>query len=162
MNRFLDLIDQTPPIPGRGPGHFDFSNPDRLFPAVVAESHLRLWKPGDPIPAHGLRLLFGTATWSGYDMHLLDVIDKTLSEQGGDAPIVEVFNAGNLTTVEEFEKYIPGLEAHHTPVLGIWQGGRLIERQFGYHAADRLARMFGTSADEIVDYVRSRIAARAG
>jgi|SRR4051812_24058167 hypothetical protein len=161
MNRFLDLIDQTPPIPGQGPGHFDFSNPDRLFPAAVSESRLRLWKPGDPIPARGLRLLFGTATWSGYDMHLLDVIDQALAEKAHDAPTVEVFNAGNLTSVEDFEKYIPGLEAHHTPVLGIWQDGRLVERQYGYHAGDRLARMFGTSADAIVEFVRRLQAARA-
>jgi hypothetical protein len=106
-------------------------------------------------------MLFGTATWSGYDMHLLDVIDQALADRGGDLPMVEVFNAGILTTIDDFEKYIPGLEAHHTPVLGIWEDGRLVERQFGYHAGDRIARMFGTTADEVVAFVRSRIAARA-
>src|SRR4051794_21239469 len=158
MNRFLDLTHDTPRL---GPGQFDFSHRDRRFPMVVAESHLRLWMPGDPIPSRGMRILFGPTTWSEYDTHLLDVIDRALAEQGDDAPVVEVFNAGDLTTVEEFERYIPGLEAHHTPVLGIWQDGRLVQRQFGYHASDRIARMFGTTADEIVDYVRSRITARA-
>jgi hypothetical protein len=158
MNHFLELTHDTPRL---GPGQFDVANRDRQFPAVVEESNFRLWKPGDPIPARGTWTLFGVAMWSQYDMHLLDVINQALAEQGDNVPNVEVFNAGILTSTEEFERYIPRLEAHHTPVLGIWQDGRLVERQFGYHASDRLARMFGTSADEIVDYVRNRIAARA-
>jgi len=158
MNRFLELMHD---IPRLGPAQFDFSRRELRFPAVVAESHLRLWKPGEPIPDRGARILFGTATWSGYDMHLLDILDQALAEQSDDAPTIEVFNAGILTAIQDFERYIPGLEAHHTPVLGIWKDGRLVERQFGYHAADRLARMFGTTADEIVDFVRNRIAARA-
>jgi hypothetical protein len=158
MNRFLDLTHDTPRL---GPGEFDFSHRELRFPAVVAESNLRLWKPGEPIPNRGTRLLFGTATWSGYDTHLLDVIDQALADRDDDQPIVQVFNAGILTTFEDFEKFIPGLEAHHTPVLGIWQDGKLVERQFGYHASDRIARMFGTSADEIVEFVRNRVTARS-
>jgi hypothetical protein len=154
MSRFLDLADRP----------HDAANPyaiDHDFPAAVADSHLRLWKPGDPIPRHGTWILFGVAMWSQYDLHLLDVIDGAIAERSDDVPTVAVFNAGILADVREFESYIPGLEAHHTPVLGIWQDGQLVERKYGYHAHDRVARMFGTSADEVVDYVRGRMAARA-
>jgi hypothetical protein len=154
MSRFLDLSDR--PHDAAAPYAVDHD-----FPAAVAESHLRLWKPGDPIPDRGTRVLFGVAMWSQYDLHLLDVINQALAERDDNDLTVDVFNAGILTTLEDFENYIPGLEAHHTPVLGIWQDGKLIERQFGYHASDRIARMFGASADEIVEFVRNRITARS-
>jgi hypothetical protein len=161
MSRFLDLMDQTPPIPGKGPGHFDFSNPDRLFPAVVGESPFRLWKPGDPIARQGTRILIGVATWSGYDMQLLDMLEEALS-RAKDAPLVEVFNAGILTSAEAFEDYIPGLPPPmQMPVVGVWQDGVLTERAEGYFARDLVARMFGSSSDAVVAALDQAWAARA-
>jgi hypothetical protein len=158
MSRFLDLTDQTPEL---GPGRFDFHEPDRLFPAAVAASHLHLWKPGDPIPDRGTRILIGAATWSGYEMHLLDVIDDALTTMSGGAPRVDVFNAGALTSPEAFAQYTPGLDWFQTPVVGVWRDGRLVERKSGYDATEFVARMFGSSAGEIVDYVRKQQSAGA-
>lgn len=158
MNRFLDLMDQTPEL---GPGRFDFHQPDRLFPAAVAESQLHLWQPGDPIPDRGTWILIGTATWSGYDMHLLDVIDDALSRANGDAPRVDVFNGGVLTSQEAFTDYIPGLgEIGQLPVAGVWRDGRLTEKASGYFACQLVAPMFGSSADGIVNFIRDRTAER--
>src|SRR5437763_13752060 len=93
MSRFLDLTDRP----------HDAADPyaiDREFPATVADSHLRMRKPGDPIASRGIWALFGVAMWSQYDMHLLDVINQAVVEQGDDAPTVEIFNAGILMTAE--------------------------------------------------------------
>jgi hypothetical protein len=155
MSRFLDLNKHTPKI---ADGVFDFSARELLFPATVAASRLRLWAPGNPIPDKGTRILLGTATWSGYDMHLLDVIDEALRKMNGKAPLVEVFNAGILTSQDAFEHYIPGIgEVLQMPVVGVWHDGRLVERASGYAARDLAARMFGFSSDQIVDFIRSRI-----
>jgi hypothetical protein len=144
-------MDQTPAIPELGPGHFDFTNPDRLFPATVAESRLHLWNPGDPVAHLGTRILIGVATWSGYDMRLLDVIDEALEKTNGNTPLVEVFNAGSLTSQEAFQDYIPGIgEVVQVPVVGIWHDGRIVERASGYAARDLVARMSGSSSDGVV------------
>jgi len=153
MSRFLDLTDHSPEIRS---GRFDVSAPDRLFPVAVAASRLHLWTPGDSIADRGTRLLLGVATWSGYEMHLLDVIDHALSQARGEGPIIDVFNFGTLTSPEALEQYIPGLNWFQTPVVGVWRDGRLVERKSGYDAAEFVARMFGSSADKIVDYVRGQ------
>jgi hypothetical protein len=161
MSRFLDLMHQTPPIPEKGPGCFDFSNPDRLFPAAVGESPFRLWKPGDPIARQGTRILIGVATWSGYDMQLLDMLEEALS-RATDVPLVEVFNAGILTSMDEFYKYILEVpDVFHTPAVGVWRDGVLTERAAGYAARDLVARMFGFSSDAVVAAVDQAQAARA-
>jgi hypothetical protein len=156
MSRFLDLNEHTPKI---ADGVFDFSARELLFPATVAASRLRLWSPGDPIPDTGTRILIGTATWSGYDMRLLDVIDEALGHMNGRAPVVEVFNAGSLTRQEAFDDYIPSIgEVLQMPVVGVWQDGRLVEQASGYAARELVARMFGSTSDEIVEFIRrSRI-----
>lgn len=154
MNRFLDLMEQTPEL---GPGRFDFENPDRLFPATVAESRLHLWKPGDPVLGDGMRILIGAATWSGYDMHLLDVIDEALGRMNGNVPRVDVFNAGVLTSLDDFADYIPGLgEIGQLPVAGIWRDGRLTDKASGYFACKLVAPVVGSTADEIVAFIQHR------
>jgi hypothetical protein len=135
---------------------------DRAFDMAAAQSHLRSWKPGAPITDRGTRVLVGVATWSGYDMRLLDVIDEALGRQDGEAPRVEVFNASYLPNQDVFEQYIPGLPpVFHTPVVGVWRDGILQERAEGYNARELVARMFGSSSDEIVDFIDRYQAARA-
>ena len=160
MSRFLDLTDYAPELT---PGHFDFSAREHLFPSVVADSSFRLWKTGDPIRNRGVRILLGVAVWSGYDTHLLDVIEKALASMNGEVPVVEVFNAGILTSQEAFADYIPQLgEVMQMPVVGVWRNGELAERASGYEARELVARMFRSSSDEIVNFVRNRHRVPAG
>jgi hypothetical protein len=155
MSRFLELNDYTPKIPDGMP---DFSARELRFPATVAASRLRLWKPGDPIPNRGTRLLVGAAVWSRYDMLLLDLIDDALRIRNGDTPHVDVFNAGILTSQEAIEDYIPGIgEVLQMPAVGVWHDGRLVKSASGYEGRDLAAQMFGSSSDDIVDQIRSRI-----
>jgi hypothetical protein len=154
MSRFLDLTH-------RPHNAADPHAADRLLPSFVQLSPFRLWEPGDPIPQDGNFILLGVATWSGYDMQLLDTLQEAMSRPG-DYPVVALFNAGILTSMDEFYKYIPGVpEVFHTPVVGIWRDGVLIERAEGYDARDLVARMFGSNSDAVVAAVDRARAARA-
>ncbi|HJT76734.1 MAG TPA: hypothetical protein VJ739_05985 [Gemmataceae bacterium] len=129
---------------------------EREFPAAVAGSSLRLWRPGDPLSDHGTRILIGIATWSGYDMRLLDVVEEGMAR--GSAPAVAVFNTSDCRTQDDFNKYVPGLGAvYQTPVVGIWQDGRLEWSGQGAEARERVARLFGSGPDEIGKYVGDRM-----
>jgi hypothetical protein len=155
MSRFLELNDYTPKVSDGMP---DFAARELRFPATVAASRLRLWEPGDPIPNRGTRVLVGAAVWSRYDMLLLDLIDEALRNWNAGAPHVDVFNAGILTSQKAIEDYIPGIgEVLQMPAVGLWHDGRLVKSASGYEGRDLVAQMFGSSSDEIVDQVRSRI-----
>ena len=87
-------------------------------------------------------------------MRLLDVIDEALARMGTDAPLIEVFDASYLPSQEAYRDYIPGLPmVFHTPVAGVSHDGVLRERAEGYDARELVARMFGSSSDEIVEFV---------
>jgi hypothetical protein len=157
MTRFFEMFaDDGDDESGNG------VDPGRAFKVAVGKSHLRLWKPGDPIADLGLRVLVGTATWSGYDMRLLDVIDQVIPSLGDAAPLVEVFDASYLPSQEAFQEYIPGLPmVFHTPAVGVWRDGVLHERSEGFDARETVARLVGSSSDEIVEFVRNFRTARA-
>lgn len=154
MNRFLALTDWVPEKAGGEP---DFNAREQLFPEVVSVSHLRLWRPRDPICTTGVRILLGVAVWSGYDMHLLDVVEDALAHSSGPVPCVDVFNVSAATSPDGFTAYIPGLTTPgQPPLVGVWHDGVLTDRASGYFASDLVAKMFGSSADEIVAFVRNR------
>jgi hypothetical protein len=136
---------------------------DREFPSLVASSPFHLWRPGEPVPEQGIRLLIGVATWSGYDMRLLDVIaEATSRRQASGFPVVEVFNTADCRQPRDFTRYIPKLgSVSQTPVVGVWRDGQLEWSGQGYEARDRAARLFGSGSAEIVEYVRDWIKARS-
>jgi hypothetical protein len=154
MRRFLDLTH-------RPHNAADPHEADRLLPTFVQDSPFRMWKPGDRIPQHGIFVLLGVATWSGYDMQLLDTLQEAMSRPGK-LPDVALFNAGILTSMDEFHQYVPGVpDVFHTPAVGVWRDGVLTERAEGYDARDLVARMFGSSSDAVVAAVDRARAARA-
>jgi hypothetical protein len=127
---------------------------DQLFPLAVRDSNLRLWRPGDPIPSRGTRLLVGIATWSGYDLRLLDVLDELVAQHRANKLVIEVFNTAGLLP-EELNSYIPGLSSpHHTPFVGVWIDGALQQKASGYEGRKIAAQLLGFDADEIVAFVR--------
>src|SRR5688572_7885146 len=71
-------------------------NRSERFPSVVREHPiLHLWHPGQSFPTDQPRLLIGVATWSGYDMLLLDLIasERLLSDRPNDTTVrVDVFD----------------------------------------------------------------------
>jgi hypothetical protein len=154
MSRFLSLTHR-PHLPD------DPYEADRLLPAFVKNSPFQFWQPGDPVPQRGVFVLLGVATWSGYDMQLLDILEEAMATPG-DYPTVAVFNAGILTSMEAFYDYIPGVpDVFHTPAVGVWHDGVLTENAEGYLARDLVARMFGSTSDAVVAALDRAQAARA-
>lgn len=135
---------------------------DRQFPGLIASSPFRLWHPNDPISEHGPRYLIGVATWSGYDMRLLDVIAEVLSRNPVDPPAIDVFNTSDCSQQQDFDHYISGLSAVlHTPVLGFWNNGQLAYSAQGQAAREFLAGTFDFRSAEIVAFVQDWTEAQA-
>lgn len=135
---------------------------DDWFAVSVLRSPLHLWRPGEPVEQRGVRLLLGVATWSGYDMRLLDVVEEALVRDSSTAPTVDVFNTQDCQRPGAFRRYIPGLrKVFQMPVAGIWREGALDWSGQGYEAREQVARMFGSSSAEIVTYVQSWLERRS-
>lgn len=144
MNTFHDLFR----LPTRPPSTANFLDRRReLFPGFVERSpRLHLWSPDQLIPDRGPRLLIGAATWSGYDLNLLDLIEE--------APVVgirvDVFDVDSLTNEDDFQRYIPGLvHAFQTPFVGYWVDGRLVESATGFHGRQLVVRVCGLPTWEV-------------
>lgn len=112
------------------------------FPEFMDSSELRLWRPGQPVLTNGRRLLIGVATYSVYDLKLLDIVHAHLTSQkpfAGDAPIsadepltIDVFDILDCQTQSDFERYIPGIgPISQSPVVGLWVDGELQEKAIG-------------------------------
>ena len=94
-----------------------------------------VWTPGESFPTTGARVLVGIATWSLYDLDLLDALD---SRSFGD-DTVHVFDMDSCKTMSDFENYIPGIgNVFQPPVVGYWQDGRLLYREQGAAARNWL------------------------
>lgn len=144
MTTFYDLSQaltssaQPDGSPGSGQKNLD----DR-FPSAVSTSPFRLWSPGNTISARGKRLLIGVATWSAYDMKLLDAVSQALPGLPA-GPTVEVFNVANCSSPEAFDRYVPGIgSVFHTPVVGLWSDGQLVDKATGRAGRELVARVSG-------------------
>jgi hypothetical protein len=88
-----------------------------------------LWGREEAVPATGSFLLVGVATWSGYDMKLLDLLEQT--PDGPD--VIGVFDTNDCRSAEDYEARIPGIGMpYQTPVVGVWQDGELRASGSGY------------------------------
>ncbi len=144
MNLFFDCFA----------AHADGAGADHLFPSIVERSPFQLWRPGDSIPRHAVRLLIGAAPSSAYDMRLLDIVMEALARAPSAAPAVDVFNTADCQRPEDLRRYIPTLRAASpTPVAGIWFGGQLTWYGQGPTVRDQITRMFGATSEQVVDYV---------
>jgi hypothetical protein len=147
MNTFHDLFRQPTRRVG---GTFPPDRRGELFPGFVARSpKLRLFT-GQPDAASVTRLLIGVATWSGYDMNLLDLIE----EAPDNGVRVEVFDVDSVST-EERSRLVPGVPLLQTPFVACWRGGELVESAEGFAGRGLVARVCGLSTAEIDDRLRS-------
>lgn len=145
MNTFHDLFRQpTRPIGGTSPR-------DRrrdLLPGFVERSpKLHLWAADQTALAHGSRLLIGVATWSGYDMNLLDLIEEA-PESG---VRVEVLDVDAFTSVDDLSRLFPGTTFLQTPFVGHWVDGELVETASGFHARQLVTRVCGLNPVEVAE-----------
>jgi hypothetical protein len=150
MTTFHDL-SQTLMSSGQPEGSLGFSQKtlDDRFPSVVSTSAFRLWSPGNPIAAKGKRLLIGVATWSAYDMKLLDAVSEVLQRASVDLT-VDVFNVADCPSPEAFEEYVPGIgRVFQTPVVGLWSEGQLVDKATGRVGRELVARVSGLDSREL-------------
>jgi hypothetical protein len=136
---------------------------DRQFPGLVASSPLHLWRPDDPILfKNSFRTLIGVATWSGYDMRLLDVIAEAIRRESVDPPVVDVFNTADCPHTESFARYVPGLhEVSQTPIVGFFRQVEPFSTFYqGQAARESVAKIFGSTSAQIVAFVQDCIKGR--
>jgi hypothetical protein len=114
-----------------------------MFPSVVAASRLHLWNPGDPVRLDGLRLLIGVApSYNLRDLATLDLIEISLPTHSAGA-WVDVFDVDTCRAQSDLQTFFPGItKVLQTPVMGIWSAGDLTEVLQGFHARERVERMF--------------------
>jgi hypothetical protein len=136
---------------------------DKRFAEFVASSPFHLWRPGYAIIfKDNVRLLIGVATWSGYDMRVLDVIAETLRRNPTNLSAIDVFNTVDCHSAEDFARYIPGLcDISQTPVVGFfWRDEQFSTAYQGHAARETVAKIFGSTSAEIVAFVQDWIAER--
>jgi hypothetical protein len=115
----------------------------RHLPARVEQSSLRWWAPDRALPDDARFLLVGVAVWSGYDMNLLDHLDRAVAAGVQPGTPVYVFDADSVTAPEDFEALVPGIGfVHHTPVVGYWVDGKLVEKACGFQGRQVVAQLF--------------------
>jgi hypothetical protein len=115
------------------------------FAAILHDSRLHLWKPGDPIHNRGGRLLIGVASYSMPDLALLDALNDE-SETDAPWPSLDVFNCQECRSIQDFENYIPGIgKVFQTPVVGYWEDGVLKEKAWGKAGRDLLTSVLGVA-----------------
>jgi hypothetical protein len=110
-------------------------------------------------------LLLGVASYSLYDLYLLDTLVEAgvghtnvrpASTEGGVAPAdksvsVDVFSVHDCRRQEDFDEYVPGLTpVLQSPVVGLWREGKLVEKAVGAAGRKVVAGLFGLDPDEPV------------
>ncbi len=139
LTTFTALLDPDPPLTAVE-GQRRASN---LLPVLVSQSAMR-WLPL-PEPPNGTtdKLVIGVATWSRYDLALLDDLAAfATSHPGVRVCVFDVDRVGG-----EFERFVPGVGVVvQTPVVGLWSGGVLLERGSGSAGREIARRMMATPA----------------
>jgi hypothetical protein len=126
-----------------------------MFPAVVDQSRrLRTWRPGEPFRQTGRRLPIGVATWSGYDMELLDLVDRASPVGPGSEPAVDVFDVDGCASQADFQNYIPGIgEVFQTPLVGYWVDGVLTDRATGAAGRALIVATCGLNPESVREHL---------
>ena len=100
---------------------------------------MRAWKPGDEIPSRGRRFLIGATEWSPRDLNLLDSVCDTLK---GDQ--LDLFILSECKSQSEIEGFVAGIApVYHSPVVGVWEDGRLMASASGWKRAVDLLAGYG-------------------
>ena len=78
------------------------------------------------------RMLLGVASYSVADLAVLDTLNEAASSKEAIWPRLDVFNVLDCRSIQDFEKYVPGIgKVFQTPVVGYWEEGLLKEKKRG-------------------------------
>jgi hypothetical protein len=99
---------------------------------------LRIWRRRDATSARGRRILLGVVPWSLYDMEALDAVCYDFK-----GALFEIFIVDECGSQADFEDFVPGVgPVWQTPVVGIWEDGRLVEKAWGFEGR-QLLKQYG-------------------
>ena len=143
MSKFADLLSRS-----GHPAEVQRRASQEL-PFVLAKSNLHLWSLGDAIVSNGTRFLIGVATWSSYDLRLLDALDKVLSD-GKRTERIDVFNLDSCQTQEEISAFVANIgKVIEMPVVGVWHNRLQTKQASGYAGRSILVEAFALNDEEI-------------
>jgi hypothetical protein len=101
------------------------------FASIVKRSHLEPRVVGGPISCDGKYVVIGIASYSPHDLQLLDEVDGAYA-LWKDVAKVAVFDLVECRDMSEVQRFLQNpVEIRQTPVVEIWEGGRLITFQTG-------------------------------
>jgi hypothetical protein len=113
----------------------------RELPATVRDAGLNWWSVNQPVPRGERVLLIGVAGWSRYDTNTLRHVSAAVRDGAARDTDVYVFDADTIGSQEQLEAVFPGLASgHHTPFVGFWRHGELVEAECGYAGRQIIAR----------------------
>ena len=159
MTRFQELLK---PDLDATPGE-DQRRASLLLPDIVGESHLLCWTIGSAMPASGTLILVLVATYSHYDLAMLDILDEEVSRRPpGDlsrSVTVHVADLQRYETAGQLAKDIPVIDGAilQTPVTAVWEDGAWRRSASGKPARDLVASTLGLSPDEFNQMVMARV-----
>jgi hypothetical protein len=87
--------------------------------------------PGDAVPNSGKYIILGVATYAPDELRLLDEVEATHPQWEKTAKVV-VFDIMECKDMVEVRRYVPPFAVvAQTPVVALWEGGKLVASQTG-------------------------------
>jgi hypothetical protein len=127
---------------GREPGPLQ-ANARQLFTSVLERSHLKPRLPGAPVPDEGEYVILGVASYSPDELQLLDEVEA-VHHQWAASSKVAVFDLTTCKGMTDMKGYLPPLSVvAQSPVVALWDRGKLIASTTGLHMTRELLRNRG-------------------
>jgi len=99
--------------------------------------------PSDPVPSAGKYVVLGIATYSPEELQLLDDLEAA-HEQWERSSKVVVFDVMACRDMNEMREYVPPFRVVvQTPVVALWDGGKLVESRTGLRMTRELLQNRG-------------------
>jgi hypothetical protein len=152
MNKFIDLIIESNRLPLPERRQYVKSRVAEL----LSKNALNKWGLGDSVADASVRILIVIAAWSNYDLRLLDALSETparrtkLDERIDIADIDEIIGpTENCELI--MDKIIPEIGTiFHTPIVGIWENGMLVQKGSGAAGRDLIINRYGLNREAII------------
>jgi hypothetical protein len=147
MTPFLDLwrASNRPAAAGTSPDSAWFTQ------RLAQSRRLRAWSAEDWPNGAGLSLVLGVAPWSGYDMALLDLIERAV-------PPLPVFvcDLSQFTDPKELRQIAPGIRhVTQSPVVALWSGSSVLKQASGFEGRKLAAELCGLDPELLQRAVES-------
>lgn len=140
MGALQDLFDSKLPSPTD-----EQDRVNRQLRGATERDGLRWREPDGPITPVGLHVVLGLmVAWNDYERRLLVELERAFAGGQTESDLIEIFNADQITSIEELQTYIPGWrEGMSSPWLGVWADGEQWFRLSGAAAMTWVCDRYG-------------------